>query len=117
MVGWEEVKEEKEATYYRFKCATWGGEQWTVLKRFSEVLALHKTMKSGLGHESLKNFPFPAKSLFNSGDKLKDRRKTSFELYFRFVHTPIHTHTHAHTHTHTHTHTTPGWCWRWTPSR
>ena len=58
---------------------------WTTLKRYSEVLALHSKMKASLGHESLKNFPFPVKSMFNSGDKLKQKRKNSFELYFRLV--------------------------------
>jgi len=85
VIGWEERTEEPAGTYYKFQCTTWGGQSWTVLKRYSEVLALHNKMKAGLGHESLKNFPFPVKSMFNSGDKLKTKRKVSFELYFRLV--------------------------------
>ena len=75
--GWDEVTEEPAGTYYKFQCSTWGGQTWTVLKRYSEVLALHSKMKAGLGHESLKNFPFPVKSMFNSGDKLKNKRKVT----------------------------------------
>ena len=85
---WQERQDEGmkgTSTYYSFQVTTWGEGSWQVTKRYSEVLALHTKMKKDLGHESLVNFPFPVKSMFNSGDKLKNKRKASFELYFRLL--------------------------------